>query len=62
LNNQDGTYSDIAIVNADATGWSWGALIFDLNNDGWKDLFVCNGIYRDLTDQDFLEFSVIRKP
>ena len=57
LNNQDGTYSDIAqLSGADATGWSWGALIFDMNNDGWKDLFVCNGISRDLTDQDFLEF------
>ncbi|HEX3768761.1 MAG TPA: VCBS repeat-containing protein, partial [Puia sp.] len=57
LNNQDGTFSDIAqLSGADATGWSWGALIFDLNNDGWKDLFVCNGISRDLTDQDFLEF------
>jgi len=57
LNNQDGTFSDIAqLSGADATGWSWGALIFDLNNDGWKDLYVCNGISRDLTDQDFLEF------
>jgi len=57
LNNQDGTYSDIAqLSGAEATGWSWGALIFDLDNDGWKDLYVCNGISRDLTDQDFLEF------
>ncbi len=57
LNNQDGTFSDIAqLSGADATGWSWGALIFDFNNDGWKDLYVCNGISRDLTDQDFLEF------
>jgi enediyne biosynthesis protein E4 len=57
LNNQDGTFSEIAqLSGADATGWSWGALIFDMNNDGWKDLFVCNGISRDLTDQDFLEF------
>lgn len=57
LNNQDGTFSDIAqLSGADATGWSWGALIFDMNNDGWKDLFVCNGISRDLTDQDFLEY------
>jgi hypothetical protein len=57
LNNQDGTFSDIAqLSGADATGWSWGALIFDMDNDGWKDLFVCNGISRDLTDQDFLEF------
>jgi hypothetical protein len=57
LNNEDGTFSDIAqLSGADATGWSWGALIFDMDNDGWKDLFVCNGINRDLTDQDFLEF------
>lgn len=57
LNNQNGTFSEIAqLSGADATGWSWGALIFDLDNDGWKDLFVCNGISRDLTDQDFLEF------
>ena len=57
LNNQDGTFSDIAqLSGADATGWSWGALIFDMDNDGWKDLFVSNGITRDLTDQDFLEF------
>jgi len=57
LNNQDGTYSDIAqLSGVDATGWSWGALIFDMDNDGWKDLFVCNGISKDLTDQDFLEF------
>ena len=57
LNNHDGTFSDIAqLSGADATGWSWGALIFDLNNDGWKDLFICNGISHDLTDQDFLEF------
>jgi len=57
LNNQDGTFSDIAqLSGADATGWSWGALVFDFDNDGWKDLYVCNGISRDLTDQDFLEF------
>ena len=57
LNNGDGTFSDIAqLSGAESTGWSWGALIFDMDNDGWKDLFVCNGIYRDLTDQDFLEF------
>ncbi|HYK44821.1 MAG TPA: VCBS repeat-containing protein, partial [Parafilimonas sp.] len=57
LNNQDGTFSEIAqLAGIDATGWSWGALSFDFNNDGWKDIFVCNGLYRDLTDQDFLAF------
>ena len=57
LNNQDGTFSEIAqLSGVDATGWSWGALNFDFNNDGWKDIFVSNGLYRDLTDQDFLAF------
>ncbi|MDX2284967.1 MAG: VCBS repeat-containing protein [Bacteroidia bacterium] len=39
------------------TDWSWGALIMDLDNDGLKDLFVANGIYQDLTDQDFLNYA-----
>lgn len=57
LNNQDGTFSEIAqLAGVDATGWSWGVLNFDFDNDGWKDLFVCNGIYKDLTDQDFLAY------
>lgn len=57
LNNGDGTFSEIAqLAGLDATGWSWGALGFDFDNDGMKDIFVCNGISKDLTDQDFLEF------
>lgn len=57
LNNGDGTFSEVAqLAGVDATGWSWGALSFDFNNDGLKDLYVCNGISKDLTDQDFLEF------
>ncbi len=57
LNNEDGTFSEIAqLAGVDATNWSWGALDFDFNNDGWKDIFVSNGLYHDLTDQDFLTF------
>jgi hypothetical protein len=33
-----------------------GALFADFDNDGWKDLFIANGIYQDLTDQDFLNY------
>ncbi len=33
-----------------------GAPDFDLDNDGWKDIFVCNGIYKDITNQDFIDF------
>ena len=39
-----------------ATDWSWGALIFDMDSDGNKDIFVANGIVKDLTDQDYVAF------
>jgi enediyne biosynthesis protein E4 len=38
------------------TDWSWGALLFDMDNDGFKDIYVCNGINKDLTNQDFMDF------
>jgi hypothetical protein len=57
LNNGDGTFAEIAFnAGVSATDWSWGALFFDMDNDGWKDIFVSNGIYKDLTDQDYIEF------
>ena len=39
-----------------ATEWSWGALIFDMDNDGRKDIFIANGIYKDLLDRDYLSY------
>ncbi|MGI4803123.1 MAG: VCBS repeat-containing protein [Janthinobacterium lividum] len=57
LNNGDGTFSDVAcLAGVNATDWSWGALCFDFNNDGWKDIYVSNGISKDLTNQDFLAY------
>ncbi|MFT4750836.1 MAG: hypothetical protein ACI92C_002035 [Neolewinella sp.] len=56
-NNGDGTYTEIGrLAGVEATDWSWGALIFDFENDGYKDLFVANGIYQDLTNRDFLDY------
>lgn len=58
LNNGDNTFSEIAqFAGVDATDWSWGALIFDFNNDGWKDIMVCNGMYLDVTDQDYIAYT-----
>lgn len=58
LNNGDGTFSEIGrFAGVEATDWSWGALIFDFNNDSWRDIFVSNGIYKDLTNQDFLQYA-----
>lgn len=57
LNNGNGSYSDISrLTGTDATDWSWGALIFDMDNNGYKDIFVANGIYKDLLDQDYINF------
>lgn len=44
-------YSGVA-----ASDWSWGGLLFDADNDGLNDIYVSNGIYRDLTNQDFIDF------
>ena len=34
------SFSDISrIAGVDATDWSWGALIFDMDKDGLKDPF-----------------------
>ena len=50
-------FSEIGrLAGVEATDWSWGALIADYNNDGYKDIFVANGIYQDLTDQDYIQF------
>ncbi len=39
-----------------ATDWSWSALLADFDNDGWKDLFITNGIERRPNDLDYLKF------
>lgn len=40
-----------------ATDWSWAPLIADLDNDGYRDVFISNGIQRDLNDTDFFVFT-----
>jgi len=42
--------------NVAATEWSWASLIFDMDNDGLKDIFISNGIYKDLLDRDYLTY------
>jgi hypothetical protein len=65
LNNKNGMFCDIAnYAGVSATDWSWGGLMFDMDNDSKLDLYVCNGINHDLINQDFLDFSasdIVRK-
>jgi hypothetical protein len=57
LNIGKGEFAEVAYLNnIAATDWSWGSLFFDFDNDGYKDIFVSNGIAKDLTDFDFVEY------
>ena len=57
INDGTGSFTEVAnMANVAATDWSWAALIFDFDNDGWKDIFVSNGVYRDITNMDFSDF------
>lgn len=57
LNNGNGSFSEIGrLVGVESTDWSWGALFFDMDNDGLRDIYVANGIYQDLTDLDYINF------
>jgi len=55
-NDGRGRFQEIAnLAGVAESDWSWGAMILDLDLDGWKDIFVSNGIQHDLTDFDFVE-------
>ncbi len=57
-NNADGTFSEIGrYAGVESTDWSWGGLLADFNLDGFRDIFVPNGFYRDVTDKDLLMAS-----
>ena len=57
LNDCEGKFKEIAYYSGvAASDWSWGALMFDADQDMLTDIFVCNGIYHDVTDQDFIDF------
>jgi len=57
VNNGGGQFYETGFFSGvAASDWSWGALFFDADNDGRSDILVCNGIYRDVTDQDFIDF------
>ncbi|MEL7147539.1 MAG: VCBS repeat-containing protein, partial [Bacteroidota bacterium] len=54
VNNTDGTFKEVGqLAGISSTDWSWSPLIADFDNDGWKDIFVTNGISRDLSNQDY---------
>lgn len=56
-NREEPFFSEIGEMAGIAeTDWSWSVLIADLDNDGWKDVHITNGLGRDPTNIDFLEY------
>jgi len=52
-------FSEIGqLAGVSNTDWSWSPLFADFDNDGWKDLFVSNGILRDMTNLDFVKYGL----
>ena len=57
INRGDGTFAEAGrALGVEASDWSWGALLVDLDTDGDRDIYVANGIYQDLTNQDYIQF------
>ncbi|MDW3195904.1 MAG: VCBS repeat-containing protein [Cytophagales bacterium] len=47
-------FGDVSRLSGIAlTDWSWAALMTDLDNDGWKDIFITNGTRRDINNKDY---------
>ncbi len=54
-NNGNGTFSEVGqMAGVSRTDWSWSALIADFDLDGMKDVYVTNGLAKDVTSQDYI--------
>src|SRR6056297_3379955 len=61
LNKGGDEFSEIGrYANVYATDWSWAVLMADFDLSGTSDIYVANGIYKDLLDQDYID--VIANP
>ncbi len=61
LNNGNETFSDIApMAGVTETDWSWSPLLADLDNDGYKDLFISNGMRKNTNNNDYIAYKDYR--
>ncbi len=57
LFNDNPVFSELACqFGIEATDWSWSPLIADFDADGYKDIFISNGIQRRPNDIDFVNY------
>ncbi len=55
---KSGNFSEVGhLANVSTTDWSWGTILADFDLDGYKDIFVSNGILKDFTNSDFVKFQ-----
>jgi len=54
LNSGNTTFSEIGMLaGISRTDWSWAPLFADFDNDGLKDLYITNGIRKDIRNIDW---------
>ncbi|MGB5270889.1 MAG: VCBS repeat-containing protein, partial [Eudoraea sp.] len=58
LNLGTENFSEIGNLSGiSATEWSWGVLTADYDNDGYKDIYISNGIKGATNDMDFISYK-----
>jgi hypothetical protein len=56
-NRRNGHFSEVGMyAGVFATDWSWSTLFLDFDNDGYKDVFVANGIPKRMNDMDYVNY------
>jgi enediyne biosynthesis protein E4 len=51
-------YSEIGqLAGIAETDWSWSVLMADFDNDSWKDIYITNGLAKDVTNNDYVLFK-----
>ena len=61
IENDKPFFSNISRLSGiSSTDWSWGPLLADFDNDGWKDLFISNGTRREINNKDYFNEIKLR--
>lgn len=54
-------FGDISkLAGVSSTDWSWASLFADFDNDGFKDLYVTNGVRRDINNSDYFRSEEVQ--